>query len=203
MDQPPAAIFANQMTGRFYDRAGWLYPLIEPWIAPGRARCIERINQEPPGNLLEIGAGPGRHLARFSTHRVSAVDVSDSMVRSCRHRCPGARIWVMDGECTEFADGGFDLVALFHVLTVTARPERMLKEVHRLLRPGGKVYILNRESKHTWIRRINRVLEPMARPLRLRLEFQLDDCPEIRKFQVLDRWSYGPFGIFAGTLLRK
>lgn len=203
MHEPPAATLANRMTGRFYDWAGWLYPLIEPWMAPGRSRCIERINQEAPGNLLEIGAGPGRHLASFSTHRVSAIDVSGSMVRSCRHRCPGARIWVMDGECTEFADGSFDVVALFHVLTVTARPGRMLQEVHRLLRPGGRVYILNRESGDSRVGWINRVFDPFARALRLRLEFQLDDCPEIRMFKRLDRWSYGPFGMFTGTLLIK
>lgn len=196
-------ICANQMTGKFYDRAGWLYPVIEPWIAPGRARCIERINREPPGNLLEIGPGPGRHLARFSNHRVNAVDVSGAMVRSCRARCRGARIWLMDGECTAFADGSFDLVALFHVLTVTDGPDRMLQEVYRLLRPGGKVYILNRESRDSRIGWINRVFEPMTRPLRLRLEFQLDGCPEFRRFKRLDRWSYGPFGIFTGTLLMK
>lgn len=203
MSGAATTLLANETTGRFYDRVGWLYPLVDVWMAAGRQECMARINREPAGELLEIGVGPGTHLAAYAGHRVSGIDVSASMVEASRRRCPACRIWRMDGERTGWAEGRFDIIALFHVLSVTADPGRLLAEAHRLLRPGGRMYILNRESEQAQhgLRVTGWMI--VARWLRLRPRFRLDECPEAQFFHVVDRWSYGPTRMFTGTLLQK
>jgi len=193
----------NEATGWFYDRVGRLYPLVDVWMATGRRRCIERINQEPPGALLEIGVGPGRHLRWYRGHRVHAIDVSARMVRESRRQGPGCLVWRADGEYSGLAEASFDLIALFHVLSVTADPERLLSEVHRLLRPGGRVYVLNRESGLRLSSGMARIWSWLARGIRLCPRFRLDECLAVRRFRLCDRWSYGVRGYFTGAMLEK
>lgn len=203
MTSSPGSAEANLRTGRFYDRVGSLCPLVEPWLSRGRSDCIRRINREPPGRFLEIGVGPGRHLGDLTGHEIEAIDVSETMVHSSRRRRPEARVRVMDGERTDFASSSFDLVALFHVLSVTADPDALLREVHRLLRPGGRAYVLNRESLVAGSGWLDRIWIPLARIVRLNPTFHLSRQPEFGLFRVLDQWRYGPLGIFSGLLLEK
>lgn len=172
-------------------------------MAAGRRQCIERINREPPGDLLEIGVGPGRHLASYRGHRVSAIDVSGAMVRESRRRCPGCWVWQADGERSGLAAGSFDVIALFHVLSVTEDPERLVSEVRRLLRPGGRVYVLNREARRRRPGWAGWVGAAISRGLRLRPGFRLSDCESMSRFRVCDRWSYGVMGFFTGMVLEK
>ena len=199
----PVGQSCNEATGRFYDRVRVLYPLVDVWMAAGRRRCIERINGEPPGDLLEIGVGPGRHLGGYRGHRVSAMDVSGAMVRESRRRCPACWVWQADGEASGLAAASFDVIVLFHVLSVTGDPERLMSEVHRLLRPGGRVFILNREARRRLNGPVGWVAAAISRGLRLRPGFRLADCESLRRFQVCDRWSYGPMGFFTGVVLEK
>ncbi|MFN0127889.1 MAG: class I SAM-dependent methyltransferase [Verrucomicrobiales bacterium] len=203
MTSDPGCAETNRRTGKFYDLVGGLYPLVDPWITRGRSECIRRINREPPGRLLEIGVGPGRHLADITCHQIEAIDVSKVMVHSSQRRRPDARIRVMDGERTDFVSSSFDLVALFHVLSVTADPAALLREVHRLLRAGGRAYVLNRESLAASSMWIDRLWIPLARVVRLNPKFHMSRQPEFGLFRVLDRWRYGPLGLFSGLLLEK
>ncbi len=46
-----------------------------------------------------------------------------------------------DARCLPIHDDGFDVVFLFEVLEHVADPEKVLKEIRRVLRPGGKLYL--------------------------------------------------------------
>jgi ubiquinone/menaquinone biosynthesis C-methylase UbiE len=45
-------------------------------------------------------------------------------------------------------DGQFDFVTCRHSLQIFNRPELILKELHRICRPGGRVYITNEKNSH-------------------------------------------------------
>ena len=49
----------------------------------------------------------------------------------------------MDGENLQFPDCYFDYVVLSHVITVVDDPEKLLEETYRVLKPNGKIFILN------------------------------------------------------------
>jgi phosphatidylethanolamine/phosphatidyl-N-methylethanolamine N-methyltransferase len=193
----------NLRTARFYDRAGWLYPLVERFCAPGRRRLIARINGEPPGRLLEIGVGPGFHLPLYRRHAITAIDCAERMVASGRRRFPGADIRQMDGEALDFPDASFDYVTLFHVLSVTARPEAMLAEAHRVLRAGGRLFVLNHETPANAWRHVDRLCAPLAGGLCFRAWFRLEEVPGVERFRARRREMRSGLGLMSACSLTK
>ncbi len=193
----------NERVARFYDRFGWLYPLVDLFCAPARRRLIAHVNRLPAGQLLEIGVGPGDHLGLYRGHRVTAIDCSAEMVSRSRLHAPDTSVFQMDGEDLEFPDASFDYVALCHVLTVTADPSRMLAEVYRVLRPGGRLFILNHETPdHAW-RHVDRVMIPLSKLLRFRSWFHLKAIPGVERFRRTPLAIGGGFGLMTAYSLEK
>jgi ubiquinone/menaquinone biosynthesis C-methylase UbiE len=91
---------------------------------------------------LDLGCGEGhntRLLARRGA-RVVAVDIAESFIAAAAgipHQ--GIRYLVGDGALLPFRAASFDAVTAFMSLMDTADPERTLREVARVLRPGGFV----------------------------------------------------------------
>lgn len=196
----------NAQTARFYDWACHWYPVVEPWLKGRRKRLISEVNARPEGALLEIGVGTGGHLGDYQRHEVHAVDVSPVMVARARRHAGSGRVVVsqMDGEALSYASETFDYVVLCHVLSVTADAAGMMREVNRVLREGGLVYVLNRETPaHALLERLDRVLSWLGRVLHLRLWFRLDDIPGIERFRVIQRRRCGWFGYFTFSILQK
>jgi len=90
--------------------------------------------------VLELGCGSGTftaELARAFPHLV-AIDVAETLIEVARSRSPTIDFRVMDAHRMSFADATFDLVVgcsvLHHLDWGSA-----LREVHRVLKPGGRV----------------------------------------------------------------
>jgi len=94
-----------------------------------------------PGiKALEIGSGPG-HVADMLAQAgasVSGVDFSEKMVQVARARYPGITFEQADAEQLPFGVDSFDAVVANFVVHHLARPETALREVSRVLRPGGR-----------------------------------------------------------------
>lgn len=191
----------NQRTGAFYNWARRLYPFVEPFLSSTRNRLVASVNEQAPGELLEIGVGTGSHLRDYRASHVTGVDVSPGMVRMAQEysRSIDSEVKVMDGESLEFADEAFDRVVMAYVLSVTAHPERMLAEAWRVLKPGGFAFILNHEtsvSPHGLVSRVRRWLH-------LRAQFRLADIPGWPASSVVHRESCLPGGWFTFVILQK
>lgn len=99
------------------------------------------------GRLLEVGCGAGTDLAYLGGRfrYVVGVDLAEAGARLAggavdHWRVRGATL-VADGEALPFADEGFDLVYSFGVLHHTDDPARAVREIRRVLRPGGRVVV--------------------------------------------------------------
>lgn len=193
----------NRDIANFYDCVHWLYPVVDVFCAAGRRRLIEHINLQPPGALLDVGVGPGRHLRHYRGHAVTAIDCSPRMVAASRRHSPGTTVRQMDGERLEFADATFDYVALCHVLSVTHDPERMLKEAHRVLRRNGKLFVLNHETPDNAWGRLETRLAPLGGWLRFRTEFRVDAIAAAGLFRKTQLGRGGVFGMISAYLLQK
>ena len=91
--------------------------------------------------VLEIGCGAGGMLGPLSRYgKVTGLDIAHDYLAYCRRR--GHRD-VVHGSGYElpFADSSFDLVALFDTIEHIPDDVRVLSEVKRVLRPGGRVFI--------------------------------------------------------------
>ena len=106
--------------------------------------------------VLEIGCRIGIDLTRFARHGavVTGIDLLDSCVESARknfalHGLTGD-LRTMNGEQLEFDDESFDMVYAHGVVQYTEDPERMIREVRRVLTPGGEA-ILMVYNQYSWL----------------------------------------------------
>lgn len=112
---------------------------------------LERFGIRFHGSVLELGGGYGFLSAylkkRFPTLRVVYSDVSAEAVRKSQQyeEFFGARVdekWVTGAEDTPFEDASFDGVFFFASFHHVQHPERAARECARILKPGGKLYLL-------------------------------------------------------------
>jgi len=106
----------------------------------------------PPGgphDVLDAGCGTGFLALEFSArgHRVTGIDFAPSMVARAREKAVAqglaAHFDQGDAENLPYASGSFDLVISRHVLWTLPHPERALDEWLRVLRPGGRLAIID------------------------------------------------------------
>src|SRR2546427_10115460 len=110
-------------------------------------------------DLLEIGCGMGTDLVQFARAgaSVTGVDLTPQSVAITRERLNlyGLRgeVRVADAERLPFGDESFDRVYSFAVLHHTPNIESPIREVHRVLRPGGRALVMlyHRNSVQYWI----------------------------------------------------
>src|SRR5215470_10636727 len=100
--------------------------------------------------VLEVGCGTGaiaRMLAQDPRVReVVGVDPSPLLVSKARHLAAGEpklRFDVADGTALSFGASSFDTVILHRVLSHVPRPEQVLDEAARVLRPGGGLAVFD------------------------------------------------------------
>jgi len=91
--------------------------------------------------ILEIGCGTGCDLLQFAKHGAIAVgiDITPEHIRLARERV-GNLAQVLQAEATNipFADGTFEYIYSHGVLHHLDQPRRMVEEIFRVLRPGGR-----------------------------------------------------------------
>lgn len=93
--------------------------------------------------VLEVGCGAGygaSYLAR-SLADVSATDISEQAVAYARANYPGVRFECAEGTQLPFASAHFDAVVSFQVIEHIARAPSYLREIERVLKPGGHAFI--------------------------------------------------------------
>ncbi|CAA0100215.1 Malonyl-[acyl-carrier protein] O-methyltransferase [Halioglobus japonicus] len=103
--------------------------------------CLDEA-PDTAGTVLDLGCGTGYFCAplraRYPKAQYLGLDLASGMVDYARKRCePGGEWLVADAESLPLASESIDLV--FSSLTVQwcARPEHLLAELSRILRPGG------------------------------------------------------------------
>lgn len=103
-----------------------------------------------PRDLLEIGSGTGTllHELALRGHRVQGVEVDPTRLADVRRWYPDLTVRLVRGVELPFADGAFDVVLSFDVFEHIPDSDAHLREVRRVLRPGG-VYLLQTPNKWT------------------------------------------------------
>lgn len=101
------------------------------------------------GRLLEIGSSTGEFLnaaqSLFKVVGVEADRASCAVAQARGFHCFNGTLFD-----AQFSNSDFDLVALYHVIEHFPSPQRVLKEIHRILRPQGWVVIETPNIANVW-----------------------------------------------------
>jgi phosphatidylethanolamine/phosphatidyl-N-methylethanolamine N-methyltransferase len=194
----------NNMSEKFYDRLTFFYPVIDLFLKPQKRKFFNTINSHPHGQLLEIGVGNGSHLKYYANHEITGVDTSKSMLARARSRQKdNVRLFHMNGEALRFPNETFDYIILSHVIAVVEDPEKVLEEIYRVLKPGGKVFILNHFTPHNWLRYLDISFEKISRLLHFKSVFHITGVQKIKKFTLLREFNAGLFTYFKILIYEK
>jgi ubiquinone/menaquinone biosynthesis C-methylase UbiE len=95
-------------------------------------------------DVLEIGVGSGSHAALLAKHAKSftGVDLTEYAIKSTTSRFERfgleGTLRRMDAEELDFPDNSFDFIWSWGVIHHSSNTDRILKQMHRVLRPGGQ-----------------------------------------------------------------
>jgi len=81
------------------------------------------------------------------------------------------------------------------VIAVVNNPDKLLEESYRILKPNGKVYILNHFTPNNWLKHIDMSFQIISKWFHFKSSFQIDSLTSIQKFTLLktiniDKLSY-------------
>jgi demethylmenaquinone methyltransferase/2-methoxy-6-polyprenyl-1,4-benzoquinol methylase len=116
-----------------------------------KAYTVLVANVKPGQQVLDIAGGTGDLSLAFApkvgaTGRVVHTDINEAMLREGRNRLIDAGVClptlVCDAEHLPFPDGHFDLVTVAFGLRNMTHKDAALREMNRVLKPGGKLLVL-------------------------------------------------------------
>lgn len=142
-------------TREFFDEVErYRYKEYAPWMP--RVMEFEKFRG---ARLLEIGCGMGTDLLQFARGgaRCTGIDLTPRSVEITRRRFnlygADGDFMISDGERLPFRSESFDVVYSNGVLHHTPDTAGSIREVHRVLRPGGvaKIMLYHRNSLNYWV----------------------------------------------------
>jgi len=133
--------------------------------------------------LLEVGCGIGTDLVRFARGgaRVTGVDLAETAIDLARKNfalngLAPEELRVANGEALPYADNAFDVVYGHGVIQYTADPAALIRECHRVLKPGGTAIFMvyNRIS---WLNALSKVMK---------VPLEHEDAPVLKKYSIAE-----------------
>src|SRR6266850_1424011 len=93
--------------------------------------------------VLDVGCGTGEMVGKLMRreYEVWGLDIAEPMIRYARDRCASDRFEVGDIEHIPFADNTFDAVVCLGVIEYLDTDEHALREIRRVLKPGGRAVV--------------------------------------------------------------
>jgi ubiquinone/menaquinone biosynthesis C-methylase UbiE len=111
--------------------------------------------RQAAGTVLEVAVGTGRNLAHYpDAVTLTGIDLSPAMLEIARRRAAELGVdidlRVGDAQALEFPDGVFDTVVCTLSLCGIPDPQRAIDEMKRVLRPGGRLLLLDHVAGTGW-----------------------------------------------------
>jgi demethylmenaquinone methyltransferase/2-methoxy-6-polyprenyl-1,4-benzoquinol methylase len=147
-----------RLVGGVFDSVAGRYDLMNDLMSGGIHRIWKRVAIELSGvrsgqRVLDVAGGTGDLTARFSREvgpsgRVVLSDINAAMLGTGRDRlldegiCGNVDFVIADAEALPFADASFDCISIAFGLRNVTRKDRALRSMLRVLRPGGRLLVL-------------------------------------------------------------
>ena len=150
--------YSNVIIPFFYDSS-----MDSPHINGGRKNILSKITEE---EILEIGFGTGINVKFYpgNVRKIIGIDSSEGMIKQFKKKAINDRIEVellnQSGESLPFPDNSISSVVSTYTMCSIKDISKALKEIYRVLKPGGKYYFLehglaDNPKTQKWQHRLN------------------------------------------------
>ncbi|MEZ4447419.1 MAG: class I SAM-dependent methyltransferase [Polyangiaceae bacterium] len=124
----------------YYDRSSLPIRLIEQRRLK---HIVDLVDARPGDRILEVGCGGGHVLRQFPKAKLTGIDVSGVMLEKAERNLRGYDVTLKKGELDELGieDDSFDAIVCTEVLEHIVDPDKVLRGIARVARPGARVVI--------------------------------------------------------------
>ena len=131
-----------------YDRLAPSYDARwQKYINATLSLALEPLEFTGQQRLLDVACGTGelerRLLQRWPTLQITGIDISPNMLRRAAEKNTGAGLAAAESDHLPFRDGHFNLAVCANAFHYFRRPEASLAEIRRVLRPQGRLVIVD------------------------------------------------------------
>ncbi len=155
---------------RRYDRIAPVFDVLEALLEGLSLRNWRRQlwREVKSGHVLEVGVGTGKNFSFYPEGvLMTAIDFSPGMLAQARRKQQRSGIRVtlaeMDVEGLQLGSHCFDSVVGTFVFCSVPAPRQGLREIYRVLRPGGELLLLEHViSTHPLLAKLMRLLDPLV-----------------------------------------
>lgn len=171
-------------TSRCYDIwAGFYDRTFGALVHRRQIRAIEELRPKPGDRVLDLGVGTGMTLEHYPDNvTVVGMDLSWGMLEKALDKCrekslSHCRLVQGDAMDPPFADQSFDHIIVTHTVSVVSDPPRLLQWCQRMIKPGGRIIVLNHfRSENPVIGTLEKLANPLCVHIGWRSDLSLEDC---------------------------
>jgi len=152
-----------------------------------REAVVRNLKVAPGEKVLEVGVGTGLCLPLYPPNcDITAIDLSEAMIGKAAERVKdlglsNVKLMKMDAGAMEFADSTFDLVIAAYVVTAVPDYRKLMEEMVRVSRPGGRLILLNHFTQDSpIIAAVEKAISPICIKMGFRTDLSVDE--------VIDGW---------------
>ena len=173
---------------------------------PGQKKLVRMMECTSKDKVLEIGIGTGTSYKYYPMEtEVTGIDISPDMLEKAKknirkHNLQNKNVIMMNGEQLKFEDNSFDKVVGMYVVSVTENPNQLIKEMKRVCKPNGDIYLVNHFSFETdskLMKILEKGLMPVSKYLGWRPYFPFSEfnayaklnVKSISKVNMFDYWG--------------
>jgi len=170
----------------------------------GRESAIRNLDVQPNEHILEVGVGTGLALPMYPRHcRIVGIDLSEGMLAKAKEKAEAlelkhVQLQKMDAGAMQFADDSFDTVVAAYVVTAVPDYRKVVNEMIRVCRPGGRIIMLNHFSNgNKIIAAMEKVISPLTKHLGWRTDLSLSTVLEGTSLHVARKQNVNPLRFWA------
>lgn len=168
-----------------------------------RESAVRQLAIVPDERILEVGVGTGLALPLYPRNcRVVGIDLSNGMLEIARrrvreHRLEHVELLRMDAGHMEFPDDSFDTVMAAYVVTAVPDYRKVVAEMIRVCKPGGRIIMLNHFSNgNKLIAAVEKAISPLCKHIGFRTDLALNTVLEGTSLLVARKEKVNPLRLW-------